>query len=265
MQERLGLATCFYAEPSAEKWRQAAAAGFTNAEIDVDGRQNAAAICQQAQQRYDELTAGGLRPSSLHLPFGDAWDISTEDAALSPQLLAGLETILRWARQQDIRLAVLHASFEPIPEARRSVRLALAKANLQRLAERAAKLDIRLAVEDLPRSCLGNCSAELEQLTQTGLVAGVCFDVNHLLKESHQAFVGRVGRYILTTHLSDYDRIDERHWFPGEGCIDWPALKQLLRQADYRGRWLFELNENAAPSLGRPFTPAELAARFNAY
>ena len=123
------------------------------------------------------------------------------------------------------------------------------------------KLGIRIAVEDLPRSCLGNCADELLFLTDYGRHAGICFDVNHLLKESHKEFVEKVGPYIITTHLSDYDRLDEKHW-PGDGCIDWKELKALLDAAGYQGRYLFELGENASPLLGRAFTPKELAERF---
>ena len=37
---RYGLATCFYPQPSADRWRAAAAAGFTEAEIDTDKTQS---------------------------------------------------------------------------------------------------------------------------------------------------------------------------------------------------------------------------------
>ncbi|NJP41568.1 sugar phosphate isomerase/epimerase [Oscillospiraceae bacterium HV4-5-C5C] len=265
MANVMGLATCFFREPTVQKWQAAAAAGFTEAEIDVDGRQSVEDICCSAQRQDDCLRAGGLQPSSLHLPFGNAWDLSAEDPARARQALTGLARILRWAAGHQIMLAVLHASFEPIPPERRSVRLEQATAGIRQLAQLAQELGVRLAVEDLPRTCLGNCADELLQLTDHGRTAGVCFDVNHLLRETHQSFISKLGSAILTTHLSDYDRLDERHWAPGEGCIDWTALKQQLLAEGYQGRWLFEFNELAAPRLGRAITPAELAARFKAY
>ena len=47
----------------------------------------------------------------------------------------------------------------------------------------------------------------------------VCFDTNHLLKESIIDFIYNVGDKIITTHVSDYARENERHWLPGEGVI----------------------------------------------
>jgi sugar phosphate isomerase/epimerase len=44
----------------------------------------------------------------------------------------------------------------------------------------------------------------------------VCFDTNHLLKESSEDFARAVGPHIVTLHVSDYDGKDERHWMAGE-------------------------------------------------
>ncbi|GHU15658.1 hypothetical protein FACS1894163_03210 [Spirochaetia bacterium] len=49
-----------------------------------------------------------------------------------------------------------------------------------------------------------------------------------------------------------------------DGCIDWKELIDLFTKADYQGRYIFEINENASPKLGRPFSPAELAEHFAA-
>lgn len=262
MENRLGLATCFYPDSAPERWKTAAEAGFSDAEIDTVGRLSAEEICVMSEKIYRDLRAGGLDPSSFHLPFNNSWDISAEDDAVREKALKGLFRLLQWMGEREIPIAVLHPSYEPIADEDRPARLRHAAASIKTLAEEGAKFGIRIAVEDLPRSCLGNCADELLFLIDQGRNAGVCFDVNHLLKESHREFVEKLGPYIITTHLSDYDRLDEKHWLPGEGCIDWKELKMLLDAAGYRGRYLFELNENASPSLGRAFTPKELAERF---
>ena len=95
-------------------------------------------------------------------------------------------------------------------------------------------------------------------LTDNGKNASMCFDVNHLLIESHKDFYEKVAPYVVTTHLSDYDRIDERHWFPGGGCIDWAELIRLFEKHNYTGRYMFEIIES-----DKPFVPAELVKRFN--
>lgn len=262
MENRLGLATCFYPDSSPERWKTAVEGGFQDAEIDVRSNLSTEEICAMSEKIYADLQAGGLAPTSFHLPFNDYWDISSEDDAVRENALKELIKLLEWAGKHHIGIAVLHPSYEPIADDHRSARLSHAVESIRQLGEAGKKYGVQIAVEDLPRTCLGNCADELLTLTDHGKNAGICFDVNHLLKESHRDFVEKVGPYIITTHLSDYDRLDEKHWFPGDGCIDWRELRELLDKAGYKGRYLFELGEKASPSLGRPFTPKELADQF---
>lgn len=69
----------------------------------------------------------------------------------------------------------------------------------------------------------------------------ICFDVNHLLGESHETFLNALASQVVTTHLSDYDGVDERHWLPGEGIVPWKRILDGLMEAGYRGPFLFEL------------------------
>lgn len=266
MDNHFGIATCFYSsvDSSPELWKTFAEAGVLDAEIDVNGKLTAEEICANSAVYWNDLKAAGVAPTSIHLPFSRYWDVSTNDDAVRAEVLEGLKKIIRWAGEHEIGIAILHPSSEPIDETDRPSRMVHAVASIKELGEFAASCGVTVAVEDLPRTCLGNCADDMLQLIGNGSFVGVgiCFDVNHLLKESHKDFVDKVGKYIITTHLSDYDRLDEKHWFPGDGCIDWKELKELLDGVNYKGRYLFELGCNNSPSLGRPYTPAELIAQF---
>jgi sugar phosphate isomerase/epimerase len=109
------------------------------------------------------------------------------------------------------------------------------------MAGEAEKLGIRLAVECLPRTCLGNTSAEMLELVQADERLGVCCDVNHLLQEKSEAFIRALGSRIISVHISDYDGLDEKHWMPGEGINDWSAILGALAEAGYEGPFLFEV------------------------
>ena len=50
-----------------------------------------------------------------------------------------------------------------------------------------------------------------------------------------------MGKKIVTVHISDYDFIDERHWIPGTGKIDWKELISLLKAIDYEGPFMNEV------------------------
>ena len=70
----------------------------------------------------------------------------------------------------------------------------------------------------------------------------VCFDANHLFRESEVDFIRKMGKKIATTHISDRDDINERHWLPGEGGRDWVAIMNALEEIGYDGNWVYEVD-----------------------
>ncbi|MBQ8401675.1 MAG: sugar phosphate isomerase/epimerase, partial [Clostridia bacterium] len=67
-----------------------------------------------------------------------------------------------------------------------------------------------------------------------------CFDTNHNLSEPNAEYIRAVGDRIVTLHVSDYDFIDEKHWFPMDGGIDWRELLSVLEEVNYTGRFTYE-------------------------
>ncbi|MBO9604850.1 MAG: sugar phosphate isomerase/epimerase [Paenibacillaceae bacterium] len=183
----------------------------------------------------------GMKLWSVHIPYGEAWDPSRGDEAHTAQLLARASGIFAHARRWGAEVAVFHPSWEPIAAEERGSRLQTARDTLARMAEAAAGWGIVLAVECLPRTCLGNTAAEIEYLLSGHPALRVCCDVNHLLQEAPEQFIRRIGSRIATVHLSDNDGADERHWMPGEGVIRWPEVMRALAAADYRGPLLHEV------------------------
>lgn len=108
-----------------------------------------------------------------------------------------------------------------------------------------------IAVEDLPRTCLGRNSEEILELISVHPALRVCFDTNHLLEEDIPTFVRNVGKKIITLHVSDYDFINERHWLPGEGDICWPEVLDALCKVDYAGPWLYEVGYKPPQTIER--------------
>ena len=119
------------------------------------------------------------------------------------------------------------------------------------LAEFAYGRGAVIAVEDLPRTCLGNTAAEVQRLISANDRLRVCFDTNHLLIDTNLNFIEKLGDKIVTVHVSDYDFSDEKHWLPGEGLVDWRALYTALTASEYRGAWLYELGLRSPKTLMR--------------
>ncbi len=194
----------------------------------------------------------GLELWSYHLPFlpFDRIDISNPELAdFTVELLSGL--IKRAAEEADIHRVVIHPSGEPIDESERPMRIACAKRSLKRLSEAAKSVGTTVAVEELPRTCLGRNSDELLEMISADDSLRVCFDTNHLLTERGVDFVKRLADKIVTIHVSDYDLGDERHYLPGEGMIDWQQLIKALSDAGYNGPWLYEVGRGATNKIVR--------------
>ena len=191
----------------------------------------------------------GLTLWSIHLPFSKHIDISAmSDADRASAVRLDLD-ILEAAAWAGIQVAVVHPSSEPIEVSERADRLKNSRQSLLTLAERAQKLNLRLAVEDLPRTCLGNCSDEIELLLRDNPGLSVCYDTNHLLFQDNVAFIKAIGCRIITLHVSDYDFIDERHLLPGEGKNDWAAIVDALEHVDYSGPWMYEVGSRGKYTL----------------
>ena len=80
----------------------------------------------------------------------------------------------------------------------------------------------------------------------------VCDKITVLIK--------KVGANIVSTHVSDYDKIDEKHWLPGEGVADFHAIFSALWDTGYSGPWLYELSLTNTPkrTRTRDLTPLDI-------
>lgn len=213
----------------------------------------------QALQTYAKNY--GVTLWSYHMPF-QTTDIATTDRAWRLCSLEYMCELIKQASNAGIHKFVTHASTElPNDPVKRAEHLSYAKESLNQLAEFAAQYDSVICVEDLPRTCLGNCSEELLDILSVNDKLRVCFDTNHLLGEDILSFIKRMGDKIVTVHVSDYDYIDERHWLPGEGDIPWYELYKALLDVGYTGAWMYEIGPKCPNTIlrDRDLTCADFA------
>ena len=244
---RIGLSTCGK-EFGEALFRRYAAAGIRSMEVSY-GREDCDAFDFGEARRLSEAT--GVALWSFHLPFMPFEEIDISAPALCGDTVPYLCGMIRKGAQAGIGRFIVHPSGEPIAEDDRAARMATARESLVKLADVAAENGAVIAVENLPRTCLGRDSDDILRLLEADDRLRVCFDTNHLLRESHADFVRAVGEKIVTTHVSDYDFIDEKHWLPGEGKVDWRALPALLQGYSSCDMWLYEVGFKAPRSRPR--------------
>jgi len=234
-----------------EIFKECHEAGITLVEISNSKLHEAEKVNFNAMAEYSARWGVGIW--SYHLPFGpfDIIDISSQNKSIRKNCVETLKEYIAKAADVGIDKYVIHPSGEPIETKDRSEKLKWAQESLMELAEAASRCGGVMAVEDLPRTCLGRNSDEILDLISADDRLRVCFDANHLLGEENPDFIRKVGSKIITTHISDYDFINERHWLPGEGKNDWPAIIEALKEVGYSGPWLYEIVLSCPKTLYR--------------
>lgn len=185
----------------------------------------------------------GIELWSIHLPFSRKLDISVTDDEARRFIIDTNIALIKEAARLGVKVAVLHPSSEPITDEDRPERLRRSKAAITEINSECEKVGMKLAVENLPRTCLCNKYTEMIELLK-GTGAGIVFDANHSLVDDNVEFLSALadsGIEILSLHLSDYDGIDERHRLPGEGINKWKELLSILENAEYKGPLMYEV------------------------
>lgn len=187
----------------------------------------------------------GIELWSFHLPFKPFnWiDISTSDSEWRKKSVAYQAEILKKAADAGLDKFVLHSGGITKRETQEEVdeRLNRACESYAEMAEIADREGAVICVENLPPVCVGKDIAEVKKLLSADDRLRVCFDTNHLLPGDAGEFIRAIGDKIITMHVSDYDFVNERHWFPGEGKLDFQSILSALKDIDYKGPWLYEV------------------------
>ena len=220
-------------------------------------RQDLAAVVADAR-------AEAIDPWSFHLRFWPFEQYTLQLADPDARRFA-VDYAAEWIKRagdSGFAHTVIHPSGEPIEDAERKDAMERAKEALARLAGVAREAGTVLCVENLPRTCLAKNSAEMLQLLDANSLLRSCFDTNHLLQEDPLAYIEAVKEKIVTLHVSDYDFINERHWLPGDGLLDWKVVMKKLDEIGYNGVFMYETGKTKQKADGaeRILIPADYRA-----
>lgn len=240
----LGVSTCWH-EPGPELFRALSEEGIRY--VEYSGRDmhffEEKDFVHRAGEIVKDIQTYDIHVSSVHLPFlpYDKLDPTLADAEMQESLVAYQGDLLRASAEAGIPIAVVHPSGEPYGAFERAERMQYAAQALHRLATIAEQCGIKLAIENLPRTCLCNIHEEMTLLMREIPSLYACFDMNHSLRQSNPDFIRALGKRIITVHASDYDMIDERHLLPFLGRNNWHEIMKALEDADYSGIFTYEV------------------------
>ena len=193
----------------------------------------------------------GKTSPTFHAPYGGGWDLSALDEEARRQAVAKLVGLFPLATELESGIIVEHPSGEPVRPDERGARIAQRRKSLAELEAPLREAGFQLALELLPRTCLGNTAAELLAILDGfGPVFGACLDVNHLMGRIRALpdETRLLGGRLLSLHISDYDGVDECHFMPGTLNIDWPPFIRALRDVGYDGVFNYEMRLKGSPA-----------------
>lgn len=177
-----------------------------------------------------------LKYETLHAPFDSINDLWYEDKG--EVLIKKLCHSVELAEDNGIGIVITHLSSKencpPVTDA--GLRY------FDSLVNFAAKKNITIAVENQRK--LGNIATILELYGKDTNVA-FCWDVGHEKCFAHgREYMPLFGDRCITTHIHDNNliyNVDE-HLIPFDGSIDYRRTAELLREYDYRGTLMLEID-----------------------
>ena len=206
------------------------------------------------------LESAKVRPATMHAPLTPTVNLAAVDEL--ERRLSVYEVAAWLAPYADLGgdVVVIHptgAAFNDEASNSINVETAIdsARRSLDELYSIADRLGLRIACENLMERGRPRPLCRMEQLR--ALVdpyptsVGICLDTGHAVVNGlNPASEARAaGERLIATHLQDTDGIEDRHWVPGAGRINWDELVSTLRQIDYTGHWTFELHaRDSAPA-----------------
>ena len=197
------------------------------------------------------LERSGKKVISYHVPFKQADDIADPDETIRLRAMSRLRAHIHEASRLNAKLLIIHPSTEPIDQTKRDVYIANLRRSMLEIEGELILNDMKIALEFLPRLCMGNTLDDMNKmLDNMSDRFGVCFDINHIMDQYPQipAIIRALGKRLLTLHICDYDGVDERHWLPFKGVIDFKAVLAALNEINYTGPFNYETSRFNAPA-----------------
>lgn len=245
---RLGKSIAFCSKNFSDQLNEAKRLHFDTVDFDIAGSWSKPEEENEYYEKTEEgmaaVAEAGIPVNGVHISFGVRWDISQPIEERRAAIVEKVRKTIKRTLPLNPYCYILHGSFEPIAEEDRALHISALIKSMKELSSVTEKF---LCIETLPRTCLLNTAEEAIRILDDVAMPNVkiCVDVNHFLQEKSEDAVEKLGGRICTTHISDHDYINERHWLPMQGKIDWMKLIGNLEKIGYNGVFNYETSASA--------------------
>jgi len=205
--------------------------------------------------------------ANVHAPLG-LHVLGVPDESLRLEKVKVLKKYLRFTCDVGARNLIVHPIPNPIFVSEPdnpllpTIIFDAARRSLEDLISVAEKLNVCILLENLPYNC------RYPLLTMRDLkpfidkypceYVGLIVDTGHagISGDEPAKEIGIAGDRLYGVHLHDTDLIEDKHWIPTVGKLDWDAIRLALTEIEYNGPWTFEVINSQSRE-----TPDEIAKK----
>lgn len=184
---------------------------------------------------------------NIHVPFADCNDLWSQSRATRQNIIHQHLTWLDDCVRHQIPKMVMHVSQGPDPPRPNKSGVE----SVARILQAAEDKDIIIAVENTQWP--DYLDLVLSEINSPHL--GFCYDSSHdfLWSKHPTEILAKYAGRLVTTHLSDNDGVEDRHWPPGQGNISWAGFANAFPQESYAGPLMLEVLPKDASQTPQAF------------
>lgn len=188
----------------------------------------------------------GLVIENIHAPFNSCNDFWSESAKSRDAVVNLHVSWMEDCKKHNISTMVIHITDGRNPPAFNRYGLYA----INKIAYAAEELKIKIAIENT--ACQEYVPIVLSEIASPYI--GFCYDSSHdwLLAADKFFILKELCHRLFAVHFSDNDEVDDRHWLPGEGTINWQLAGDIFPSGTYTGALTLEVHPKAEDLLKSP-------------
>ncbi len=237
---KIGLSTCGKMPITEQSLRERKLSGIDAIEVCYDEPHYSKFDFEKLKKDAD---AAEITLWSIHNQWSADYSMSSFDTESNHKWIENMKDLVNRASAVGIDKFVVHPcdTPEPYDDESREERMKHSMYCVDKLADYAYQKNSYIAIENLPRTPLCNTAEEHLKILTANDKLRACVDFNHSMIDPIEKYLELLKDKIITVHVSDRDNINERHWLPGEGVLDWDSIMYKLEEIGYNGVFMYEI------------------------
>lgn len=160
----------------------------------------------------------GLDIDNIHCPYKDVNGLWSQDSSIRNRVVDTYYSYIDACAKHKIPHMIMHATDEGYA----CTEMSLGVDSLIAISKRAEENGVKVAIENTRDYEI--IDFLLREIDSKFL--GICYDSSHdwIHGQSEGDLLDKWRSRLLCTHLSDNNRVEDKHWIPGDGEVQWNKI-----------------------------------------